>query len=357
MGGTLSKPEFYIYMELAITGPGASHANSLIAAFNLLFYAGGLIGICFYPYLSHRFGRRVPLAIGAAINILGGALSAGEINAGMLCVGRTFSGLGVGLILPGIPLYQAEISPPHSRGIMVGLHACLLGAGMSVAQWMGVAFFHVGGPLGSQVSWRVPMALQCLWPLILIALIWLLPESPRWLYLNGRSADSQKILIKLHNDSADPEHSFARNEFDLMKAQIDLEAEETQNISRIWTNPHLRKRFTIGFLVMSGTQSSGAIIILSKSLHYCVLLLFLQPAPNQYCLVSASRANCSLPAYSAIIFGTLGFSSFMIGVMTGIWTVLLAIGNISGGWLCDHIGRKRQMRKVSQRPFLKCLTD
>jgi MFS family permease len=31
--------------------------------------------------------------------------------------------------------------------------------------------------------------------------------------------------------------------------------------------------------------------------------------------------------------------------MTGIWTIVLSIGNFLGGWLSDYVGRKRQMRK------------
>ena len=45
-----------------------------------------------------------------------------------------------------------------------------------LAQWMGVAFFNVGG----QAGWRVPFAINCVPPCFLVVLIWFLPESPRW---------------------------------------------------------------------------------------------------------------------------------------------------------------------------------
>jgi len=154
------------------------------------------------------------------------------------------------------------------------------------------------------------MALSCVWPTILAVVVWILPESPRWLYLNGRADQAQEVLIKLHHNQADVDHTFARNEFHLMKAQIDLEAEETQHISSIWKNRHLLKRFVVGWVAMSGTQASGSIIILT---------------------------------YSSVIYGALGFSSFVIGIMTGIWTIVLSIGNFLGGWLSDYVGRKRQM--------------
>jgi MFS family permease len=221
------------------------------------------------------------------INAFGGALSAGEINPGMLCAGRFFAGFGLGLILPGTPLYQAEIAPPHSRGLVVGLHASLLGGGMTFAQWMGVAFFHARG----QVSWRTPMALSCVWPTILAVVVWFLPESPRWLYLNGRADQAQEVLIKLHHNQADVDHTFARNEFHLMKAQIDLEAEETQHISSIWKNRHLLKRFVVGWVAMSGTQASGSIIILSK--------------PRPALLAAADSSSCAVVGHELTPFSIL----------------------------------------------------
>jgi MFS family permease len=203
----------------------------------------------------------------------------------MLCIARVVIGVGVGNLLPGTPLYQAEIAPSDTRGFMVGLHASFVGGGMALAQWIGVAFYHLGG----QVSWRVPMALQCLPPLALLCVLYFLPESPRWcksdspailllflidihsVYLNGYEEAAEKVLITLHKDSSDLDNSTTRKEFILMKAQIDLEAEDThQGVRKMFSDPHLRKRFIVGWLTMTGTQSSGAIIVLSESYFFHV---------------------------------------------------------------------------------------
>lgn len=180
---------------MSLVGPGASYTNSWIGAWNCTLYAGGLLGCCTYPSISSRFGRRLALAVGSATVVLGGALQAGEVHAGMLCVARIVTGLGLGLLLPGAPLYQAEVAPPHARGLMVGVHACFLGGGLSFAQWIGVAFFHVGG----QVSWRVPMGLLCIFPLLLLSLLWFLPESPRWRKSFNGCLGTLLTLFSLHD--------------------------------------------------------------------------------------------------------------------------------------------------------------
>lgn len=176
LGNALSKPAFYEYMGLETTGPTAGHTNSLIAAWNCLLYVGGFVACICYPSISSRYGRRFPIFLSGVSVIIGGGLQAGTVNSSMLCVARVIMGLATGFILSGVPLYQAEVAPPHSRGLMVGLHGSLIGYGTMLAQWMGVAFFHMGG----QKGWRIPFALNCVPPAFLVVLIWCVPESPRW---------------------------------------------------------------------------------------------------------------------------------------------------------------------------------
>lgn len=81
----------------------------------------------------------------------------------------------------------------------------------------------------------------------------------------GREEEAEEVLIKLHRDSADPTNSFSRKEFRRMKAQIDLEATANRSAWRFLKDVNLRKRFIVGWLVMTATQSSGSIVILSKN--------------------------------------------------------------------------------------------
>jgi MFS family permease len=122
LGNALSKPAFYEYLNLPLTGDGAGRTQALIAAWNCLLYVGGMIGCLAYPWISNNYGRKFPIFLSAVAVIVGGGLQAGTINSGMLCAARTIQGLSNGLILSGVPLYQAEVAPAKSRGLMVGLH-------------------------------------------------------------------------------------------------------------------------------------------------------------------------------------------------------------------------------------------
>lgn len=126
LANALSKPSFYEYFGLDQTGPGADRTNAIIGALNALTYVGGFFGSFLLPTCADRWGRRWALAIGCVFVIVGGVLQAGSVAVAMLCVSRFITGVGVGVLLSGVPLFQAEISPPHSRGLMVGLHGKLV---------------------------------------------------------------------------------------------------------------------------------------------------------------------------------------------------------------------------------------
>lgn len=48
-----------------------------------------------------------------------------------------------------------------------------------------------------------------------------------------------------------------------MRRQIDLEASKDQSLWTGLKDPHIRKRFIVGFLSVTGSQASGSIVILS----------------------------------------------------------------------------------------------
>ena len=65
---------------------------------------------------------------------------------------------------------------------------------MLTIQWMNFGFTYIPN---SSVSWRFPLAFQCFFALITIALICLAPESPRWLLMKHRADKAQDIHSRL----------------------------------------------------------------------------------------------------------------------------------------------------------------
>lgn len=72
--------------------------------------------------MADALGRKKALIIAAATSLVGSGLQAGAAHIAMFLIARWLTGFGVGLLVTLVPIMQAEISPPASRGFLVGQH-------------------------------------------------------------------------------------------------------------------------------------------------------------------------------------------------------------------------------------------
>ena len=80
---------------------------------------------------------------------------------------------------------------------------CRISTGTMVSYWVDLGFSYID----SSVSWRVPIALQCIFAVILcVMLIWL-PESPRWLISKGHMVEGQRVVAALDPSPFDSEET------------------------------------------------------------------------------------------------------------------------------------------------------
>lgn len=84
--------------------------------------AGSAIGCAVCSYTADKWGRKRTIQFAAVVLIIGAAICAGSVNNGMFLAGRLINGLGIGALVACIPMYQAEVSTPESRGFMVSMH-------------------------------------------------------------------------------------------------------------------------------------------------------------------------------------------------------------------------------------------
>ena len=87
--------------------------------------AGSAIGAAACSYFADKYSRKRTIQYAAMILIIGAALCAGSTTNGMFTAGRIINGLGIGALVTAIPMYQAEVSTPESRGFMVSMHVSI----------------------------------------------------------------------------------------------------------------------------------------------------------------------------------------------------------------------------------------
>ncbi len=161
------------------------------------------IGCMIAPFiagpLSDRWGRKRSLF---TAGILFGASAIGTALPRNMIEFNTFrivAGLGIGMASVVVPMYIAEISPPHNRGRLVSLNqfCIVIGAMTSFAV---AYYFSFGG------RWRLMFASAVLPSIAFLAGLVYVPESPRWLAQQNRFDEARDILTKIDGaESAESE--------------------------------------------------------------------------------------------------------------------------------------------------------
>lgn len=83
-----------------------------------------------------RFGRKFTIQMGAFICMIGAILQSSAKNLAMILVGRILAGWAVGLMSMSVPVYQAEVAHPRSRGLIIGLAQQMIGVGFIVSTYV-----------------------------------------------------------------------------------------------------------------------------------------------------------------------------------------------------------------------------
>jgi MFS family permease len=153
-----------------------------------------------------------------------------------------------------IPIYQAELVHPNIRGLVTGLQQFMLGIGGVCGSWISYGTYV---SFADNRQWRIPLGIQIVPAALLSALIFLFPESPRWLISRGQRERGLQTLARLHanGNTSDP---WILAEFEQIKAQVAAEKEHSQVTFYRWIvdKPNFR-RLLLACAMQAATQMTG----------------------------------------------------------------------------------------------------
>ncbi|GKT64050.1 LOW QUALITY PROTEIN: MFS sugar transporter [Colletotrichum tofieldiae] len=220
-----------------------------------MFTAGAFFGAGAAGPLGDRLGRRGTIVTGALFFLLGGGLQTGARDIHMMWVGRLISGLGVGALCMIVPLYQAELAHPSIRGTVTALQQLMIGIGAFVATWVGWGCYTQLTTTSAQ--WRIPLAIQNIPAIILAALTFMFPESPRWLGDKGRDQEMLKTLARLHSNN-DVNDAFVRAEYEQIKTAVELEhQQEARSYMDLFRSRSSFRRLFLCCAIQASVQMTG----------------------------------------------------------------------------------------------------
>ncbi|KAI1765191.1 hexose transporter [Hypoxylon sp. FL1150] len=179
--------------------------------------AGTFFGALGSPLLADNIGRRLGLIVSAFVFILGVILQTAATALPLFLAGRFFAGFGVGLISALIPLYQSETAPRWIRGAIVGAYQFAITIGLLLAAIVDYSTQY----RQDTGSYRIPIAVQFAWAIILIVGMTVLPETPRFLIKKGQHDKAALSLSKLRR--IDPKHAAIEAELLEIRANHEYE--------------------------------------------------------------------------------------------------------------------------------------
>ena len=168
----------------AYWGLSARQAEFAVGAMLL----GAILGAAISGKIADYIGRRDIIMGTAALFVLGSFATGLTYSPESFMVGRLVIGIALGAISLAVPLYIAEIAPPHIRGRLVSINQLTITVGILLSYLLSHVF--ASDPEG----WRY-MIMAGTIPAILLSLATLvLPESPHWLILQDDEDEARLVF-------------------------------------------------------------------------------------------------------------------------------------------------------------------
>ncbi|MCM2680000.1 D-xylose transporter XylE [Echinimonas agarilytica] len=177
---------------------------------------GCIVGAIVAGFISNSMGRRGSLLLAAIlffISAIGSAVPdmfvpsfmlSGDVEQDLnayywsFIVFRLIGGVGVGIASMVSPMYIAEVAPAERRGALVACNQFAIIFGMLVVYFVNYGIAQLGDLSWLyQTGWRYMFASEMIPATLFFVLLLRVPETPRWLALQGRDEEAKGLLAGL----------------------------------------------------------------------------------------------------------------------------------------------------------------
>ncbi|PXV65030.1 sugar porter (SP) family MFS transporter [Dysgonomonas alginatilytica] len=221
---------------------------------------GCLLGVMLSGGLSDRYGRK-PLMITASLVFILAAIGTGMVDSlSWFIVYRVLGGIAIGIASNLSPMYIAEVAPANVRGRFVSLNQLTVVIGILAAQlvnWLIAEPITAGTDIlqswNGQMGWRWMFWAGGVPAIFFFIMIFIVPESPKWLAAQLQFDRSEKILAKIGGEE------YAKSEIGELKAATSTVKEKVDY--RLLFKGKMPKILLIGIVIAAFQQWCGINVI------------------------------------------------------------------------------------------------
>ena len=302
--------------ELSAAMKGFAASSALLAC---------IFGAAFAGTLSDRLGRKKVLILSAVLFLISAVGTAVPKNLVQFVIFRIIGGLGVGAASMTSPMYIAEISPAKIRGRMVSVNQFAIIFGMLVVYFINYYIAGLGDEVwNTETGWRWMFGSESIPALLLLILLFFVPESPRWLTKQGQKDKALEVLSKVDGQE------YAETEMRMIEENL---SHESSSLAQLFT-PGMRVVLVIGVVLAVLQQVTGINVFLYfgseifeklgvETIDAALLQQVIVGAVNLLFTVLAIWTVDKLGRKPLMIVGSIGMcvALFAMG-MAGVWQAM-----------------------------------
>ncbi|CAI2114942.1 MULTISPECIES: sugar porter family MFS transporter [Serratia] len=284
------------YFDLSPAETGWAVSNVVIGCVVGAFGAGPLAG---------RYGRKKALVVAALLFTVSAVGAALATTFTWFVIYRIIGGLAVGLAATVSPMYMSEVSPKDMRGRALSMQQFAIVFGQ-------IVIFYVNFKIASYASeawliemgWRWMIGSEVIPCLLFTALVFVIPESPRWSVMVGRDDQALAMLTRVSNAA------HAKSVLNEIKESLRQDEQ------------HRKQKLNYGDVRVRFILFVGCMIAMLQQVTGVNVMMYYAPVVLKTVTENAQEAL---------------FQTIWIGV-------LQLVGSVIGAMLMDRIGRIPLMR-------------
>ena len=289
---------------------------------------GSICGVLAAGTLSDYLGRKLTMLISAALFSISaiGCAVCGSFDS--LVAYRIIGGVGIGIVSIVSPIYISEVSPAKIRGTLVSLYQLAVTVGFLLAYLMNwVIDSNIDPSLAASQdltlwermmnteAWRGMLGSETLPALLFFFIIFFIPESPKWLIVNGKTEKASKILAKIYNTEDE-----IANEIQVTNASLKGETKGK------WSDL-LKPGILIAVITGSAIAILGQFMGVNAVLYYGPKIFSDAGFDNpMFSTVLVGVVNCVTTVLAVFIIDRVGRKQLIYWGVSGMILCLIAIG-------------------------------